>query len=161
MGRIIAVILCFLFESIVFNQLYAQRTKDAFDGRDSCCDTILCGSQSLVINIPRFSFNHKSIYQYEEGFFVTYPFKDSAYLFIHQGYNSVRPFCDTTQVKLVLKDDIKLCRYGSFGNLFTKEIYYKKGKITISYVNVKRDELPFFDSIISSLQILAAPSSNR
>ena len=153
MNRII-VIQCCLFGSVLFNQLYAQRTEDVLGGRGSCCDTILCGSQSLVVNIPRFSFNHKSIYQYEEGFLVTYPFKDSACLFIHHGYNEVRPFCDTTKIKLISKDDITSCWYGSFGNYFTKEVYYKKEKITISYVNVKRDELPFFDSIISLLQII-------
>ena len=82
----------------------------------------------LTITVPEISLINKSIYQYEEGFFVTYPYKDSSYLYIHYGYNVTKPFCDTTNVKKIVENDTIICYYGTFRGLFNKEIFFKEKK---------------------------------
>ena len=121
--------------------------------RSSHFDTIPCGEYYLTLCVPELLYRNKLVDYYEEGFFVVYPYKDSAYLFVHKGHNVIHPFCDTSQIKLKLEDDNMTCYWGQTNNRFIKEIYYKKRKFTMSYVNVKKDDLLRFDSIVSSLTI--------
>ena len=142
----------YLFLAMTINQIQAQEDGGCLGARYH--DTISMGEYSLVIEVPRISLSHKSVYQYEEGFFITYPYIDSAYLFIHKGYNIKRPFCDTTQIMLVSEDKNLKCYYGVINDFYTKEIFYKKSKMTISYVNVKEKYLSLFDRIVSSLEFI-------
>ena len=142
------------FLTLAFYHSKAQYYNDVFIYGSLHEDTIYCGKDSLIINVPEASKKHKNYSQYEEGLFVTYPFFDSTYLFIHIGYNVTLPFCDTNKVKLTTDNDSLICFYGLDGELFTKEIFYKKTGETISYVNVKEDEKPLFESILSSLKML-------
>lgn len=152
MDRIIKIVclLCFF----ALNNVYAQNDENNHDKDGMRCDTIVFKGYSLIINVPSFSYTHKSFYQYEEGIFITYPYKDSAYLFIHYGYNVTRPFCDSTQVESISENDTLKSYFGINNGVFFKEIYYKKRKISISYVNIRGEDVPLFDSIIQSLRFL-------
>lgn len=121
------------------------------------CDTIYCGDRSLVICVPFSFYINKSLFQYEEGFFVTYPYRDSAFLFIHKGHNVTRPFCDTTIIKCISENKNQICYYGTYNDCFCKEVYFKKWGVTISYENIKEEDISLFDSIISSLNIISVP----
>lgn len=142
----------YLVVVLPINQTWTQNTDDVYYA--GYHDTISLEEYSLVIDIPIISLTHKSIFQYEEGFFITYPYIDSAYLFIHKGHNVTRPFCDSTQIKLTLENDTLKYYYGVIGGLYIKEIFYKEEKITISYINVKGEDLPLFNGIISSLKFI-------
>lgn len=143
-----------VFFTLAFCHSKAQYYNDTFISENIYEDTIYCGKDSFIINVPKISKKQKIYFQYEEGMFVTYPFFDTTYLFIHIGYNVTTPFCDTNKVRLTTNNDSLICYYGADGELFTKEIFNKKTGVTISYVNVKEEELPLFDSILSSLKML-------
>ena len=117
-----------------------------------CCDTIFCDGYSLSVEVPYISYRHKSFYQYDEGFYITYPYKDSAYFFIHKGYNVKRPICDTTQIESFFENDTLKCYYGTYNNVFFKEIFYKERKVTISYVNINEKDVLLFNRIISTIR---------
>lgn len=89
MDRVICFI-TYLVLSLSINQIQAQKEGVRYGA--GYHDTISMGEYSLVIDVPQISLNHKFVYQYEEGFFITYPYIDSAYFFIHKGYNIKRPF---------------------------------------------------------------------
>lgn len=158
MDRVICFI-TYLVLSLSINQIQAQKEGVRYGA--GYHDTISMGEYSLVIDVPQISLNHKFVYQYEEGFFITYPYIDSAYFFIHKGYNIKRPFCDTTQIMLVSEDKNLKCYYGVINDFYTKEVFYKKSKITASYVNVKEEYLSLFDGIISSLEFIPCCDANR
>lgn len=154
-------VICFIsYLVFVLATNQAQAQEDSYLGA-GFHDTLSLGEYSLVIDVPQISLNHKSAHQYEEGFLITYPYIDSAYLFIHKGYNIKRPFCDTTQIKLVSEDKNLKCYYGVINDSYTKEVFYKTSKITISYVNVKEKYLSLFDGIISSLEFIPCCDKNR
>lgn len=156
MKNIIFHLIC----ALSFSQVIAQHNDVNSLLEKTESDTVSCGEYTLIINVPRISLKHKSFFQYEEGFFVTYPYIDSAYLFIHDGHNMTRPFCDTSLIKMISENDTLKCYYGTCGNYSTKEVYYKKEKLTISYVNIKREDLPLFDNVISSLKIYSIKADN-
>lgn len=154
-------VICFIsYLVFVLTTNQAQAQEDSHLGA-RFHDTLSLGEYSLVIDVPQISLNHKSAHQYEEGFLITYPYIDSAYLFIHKGYNIKRPFCDTTQIKLVSEDKNLKCYYGVINDSYTKEVFYKTSKITISYVNVKEKYLSLFDGIISSLEFIPCCDKDR
>lgn len=157
----IRIFISYLIFALVINQIQAQNNDGVMHFNVGYHDTISTGECSLVIDVPIISLKHKSINQYEEGFFITYPYLDSAYLFIHKGYNIKRPFCDTTQIKLISEDEVLKCYYGVINDLYSKEVYYKKSKITISYVNVRERDLLLFDKIIASLTFIPCSSENK
>lgn len=160
MERVKHFIFLFLFVLSSF-QAVAQIKPFKVISEKKHCDTIYCGDHLLVICVPLSFYINKSVFQYEEGFFVTYPYRDSAYLFIHKGHNATRPFCDTTIIKCLSENENQICYYGKYNDNFTKEIYYKKMGVTISYENIKEDDIPLFESIISSFNIFSIPVQNN
>lgn len=159
MDRIIIIvcIICFF----PFNYSQAQQNKNLTIIDTLCIDTFFCDGYSLSLQVPHILYTHKLYYQYEEGFFMTYPYKDSAYIFVHKGYNAKRPFCDTTHIKLFFENDTIKCYYGVLNNVFCKEIYYKERGITISYVNIREEDLLLFEKIISTLRFIPLPSNGK
>ena len=143
-----------ILSALAFNNVNAQWNEVSLFPAETHCDTIFCGNYYITINIPAVSYKHKSVDYYEEGFFVTYPYTDSTFLFIHKGPNVTHPFCDTTQIKLLFEDNNMKCYYGRTNNCYIREIYYKKRKFTLSYMNVKKEDLLLFDSIVLSLKII-------
>lgn len=117
-------------------------------------DTISFGDYYLTFNIPEILYKNKLFDYYEEGVFVMYPYKDSAYFFVHKGHNVTHPFCDTSRILLISEDDNMICYWVERNNCYIKEIYYKKGMFTLSYVNIKKEDVLKFDSIVSSLTII-------
>lgn len=78
-------VICFIsYLVFVLTTNQAQAQEDSYLGA-GFHDTLSLGEYSLVIDVPQISLNHKSAHQYEEGFLITYPYIDSAYLFIHKG----------------------------------------------------------------------------
>lgn len=148
-----------LFCVYSINSVNAQYVDTNLIQDKSHCDTISCGDYYLTIYIPEIMYKNKLIDYYEEGFFVMYPYKDSVYFFVHKGYNVTHPFCDTSRIKLIFEDDNIKCFFGGNNNCYVKEIYYKKRMFTMSYVNVKKEDVFKFDSIVSSLTII--PNQNE
>lgn len=120
---------------------------------DVCCDTIRFGNKVILLNLPSVCCKHKkNADTYDEGHFIVYPFRDSAYVFIHIGANVSRPFCDTTQVKKINDNDSMICYCGLLNNLWLKEVYYKNTGITISCVNFREEDLPLFDCLLADVK---------
>lgn len=157
-NRVICII-SYLILVLAINHIQAQVDGKCLGAGSH--DTISMGKRSLVIDVSQISLNHKAVYHYEEGFFITYLYIDSANLFIHNGHNTKRPFCDTTQIKLVSEDSDRKCYYGVINNLYTKEVYYKQSNVTISYVNVTEKDLSLFDGIISSIELIPNYNENK
>lgn len=150
MERLI-IIIFYLVCISSFSHIQAQHNKNHHAISDFCSDTIICKEYSLSIKVPVVSYKHKCYYQYDEGFYMLYPYQDSAYLFIHKGYNVLRPFCDTNKIKSTFENDTLKHYYGIHNNLFFNEIYYKERQLTISFVNVRKEDVLLFDNIIQSL----------
>lgn len=151
MDRIKIIIVC-LICNLTFIYAQAQHNEIALTIDSLCCDTIFCDGWSLSVKVPYILYRHKSFYQYDEGFYMTYSYKDSAYFFIHKGYNVTHPICDTTQIKSYFENDTLKCYYGTYNTIFFKEIFYKERKVTISYVNIKEEDVLLFNYIISTLR---------
>lgn len=138
-------------------QGYAQSGESRFEISNTCRDTISCNNELLIITLPIILYKYKSVEVYEEGRFVIYPYRDSAYIFIHNGANTIRPFCDTSFVNKKVDNDSLVYYCGHYADYWTQEIYFKSRGITISCVNFREDELPIFDYIISNLKFALIP----
>lgn len=144
-------IIVYLICNLTFIYAQAQHNESTPYIDSLCCDTIICDSYLMLVKVPCISYLHKTYYQYDEGFFMTYPYRDSAFFYIHKGHNVRQPFLDTSQKGIFFENDTLQCHYGICNNVFYKEIFYKERKVTISYVNIKEEDVLLFDRIISTL----------
>ncbi len=121
-------------------------------------DTINCGGYLLIIEVPSIGYKHSKIDVFEEVFFKTYPNIDTSYLSITCGamgswisLEYKNNHCD--EYKEYKFGNILNCTKGSCNNKYFREDRYSVQNIIISYQNIDKSQVDFFDKILDNIII--------
>lgn len=154
--KIVLFILFYLFFSFVF---FGQNSNI-----DSLVvDTIKIGNRTILLKVPYISSIFKQTYNYEEGYYVDYPFIDSSLLFIHVGSMVEIPFYTKFQY-CDLEEEIRknnlISFIGKCGINYFREDYYEQYRITVVYKNISSNYVFLFNSIMDNIHIYWRKNSN-
>lgn len=121
-------------------------------------DTIKWKNYIIVVQLPKVAHKHANIYNYEEGFFKTYPFYSycNANITIHCGNSVKRPILSLPTSSLILSKKKKYKNSYSFihKNKYYREDVYINCDITIIAENVPLQYRKKIDQAINSIVIV-------
>lgn len=155
--KIRCIIFIGIFNLIPF-MLTAQQSEIIVTGTD----TIILGTNKIMIinNLP--SICYKNITSYEEGCFIDYTFRDSSVLTIHFGSMVSKPLYKDflKDFELTDKSEIEQQFYSYQGyhviqnkKRFFREMELTGIRITLIYFSVKQEDIYLYNKILDNIKI--------